>query len=613
MALAGGTCFANGSGKADGSACGGLQGTSVTRLLTPPRPLPPWVAGVIEETDPKLLPPGTLADGENFVPQKSPRLAARGGSRILLTLHDDTGPELTSVPGLFPKAATGAVAIGHSVGQSKHYGYALTSDMVLAGASEALSRSVFPATWNKATPARPVIANLFEKLYVADATLDFATRSPIAALDSAIGPAITVPTFAFVPGGAGARGLFAYCLEEYNNVLFIAGYGDEEVSTGDDPALVRHSYLGQAPDAAAGAGFDKNAYLTIGSKGDRVTAMKKGRGLLVITKANELYRVTGFGRAYPGWQYQVDGIHNTLGMGVENPLALEHAEGFWFGIGKQGPFRTDGYQVEPLVGPRQRTWAGISQLGASWVRYHPDRRLVLFGVHVTSGAPDATYPWVFMAWDCDRSVWQPNWKLAGTPRFFVAQAVASSAVTGPSAPPSAPVTSLVTAQDWTASWTNGDATAETEYWVQDLTGGGAWVLTQVLAPGVATFPDPGPRTNENAYYWRVRHRKSGVFSAYSATAEVFTLIAPPIWSPSCVAPGIARITVTPMNKFGTHILQHSVTGFGGWTTIDTRTTDTVYSVNDFTSPIQFYRVMTHNGTWPSPDSAWSDPRPPVGC
>lgn len=580
----------------------GLVGVTVTNLRANAIPIPPWLGGVVEETDPKLLRPGSLADGENFVPQRAPRLAARGGSRVMLTLKDDAGTpaELSHVLGCAPKAATGAVLIGWSSGTTKHYGYAVTSDMAYAGASEALSRTAFPASWNRATPSRPVVASLFEKLYVADATALYSARNPMAVIDAVVPPAISVPTFAFVAGGNAAQGLFCYCLEEYNNVLFIAGYGDEETGTGDDPALVRHSFLGQAPDAAAG--FDKDAYNTIGSKGDRVTAMKKGRGLLVIAKANELYRVTGAGRAYPGWQYQVEGVHNTLGVGVENPLALEHAEGYWFGIGKQGPFRTDGYEVDPLSGPRQRTWASIDQLGQAWVRYHPERRVVLFGVHIVAGAPDATYPWVTLVWDCERSVWQPNWKLAGTPRFFVAQAIATTTAQGPTAGPSAPNNSAVTTSSWSANWTNGDATAETEYWEQQQPSG-AWALLAVLAAGVASRNSTG--TNHTGYKWRVRHRKNGIYSPYTADLLVQTLISPPSISFLACLPGaVVNVRVT-QNSSGTCTVERSPHGLATWTSIGSfsGTSLDIQTSTAFTGGVDI-RAKTSDGAWSVPSSTF---------
>jgi hypothetical protein len=497
------------------------------RLAAAPVRLPPWVGGLVEDVaDPALTGPGTIAAGENLVPERAPQLATRGGSRILLTLHDDAGSpaELSHVLGLAPKAATGAVVIGWSSGTTKHYATAVTSDLALAGATEALSRTAFPASWNRATAARPVVASLFEQLYVCDAQPTYASRNPLVVITAAVPPVLSVPTFAFVAGGAGAAALFPYCVEEYNNHLFIAGYGDEEASAGDAPALVRHSFLGRDPGAADG--FDKDAYNTIGARGDRVTAMKKGQGLLLVAKANELYVVSGFGRAYPGWQFQVQGVQNTQGFGCENPLALEQAEGTWYGIGKPGPFRTDGVTVESLVGPRQRTWRGIDQLTQAWVRYHPERRLMLFGVHVAADAPDTTAPWVVLAWDLARNVWQPDWKLAGsTTRIFVAQSVATTTVLGPSASPTGPSTTLVTTATWRANWTNGDATAETEYWERE-TASGSWTLITTIAAGVSLY-DRLARVDHTSYQWRVRHVKGGQSSAYAADQTVLTVIDQP--------------------------------------------------------------------------------------
>src|SRR5437868_13232010 len=89
-----------------------------------------------------------------------------------------------------------------------------------------------------------------------------------------------------------------------------------------------------------------------------------------------------------------------------------------------------------------------------------------------------------------------------------------------------PNTTLITASSWRANWTNGDASAETEYWRQDLTGGGPWLLVAVVAAGTALYNDTG-RQDHNTYKWRVRHRKGGVVSAFFADQTVLTLIAAP--------------------------------------------------------------------------------------
>lgn len=588
----------------------GLVGIVMTRLEGQAIHLPPWVAGLIEDVDPKVLQPGTISEGENFVPDRAPRLAARGGSRIMLTLHDDAGSpaELSHVCGLFSRAGTGAVALGWSSGTTKHYAYSVTSDMAFAGASEALSRAALPANWNRASVARPVIASLFERLYVCDATEIYSSRNSLIEIDAGTPPGATEQTFAFV--GGTAQVMRPFCLEDYNNVLFVAGYGDEGVSASDDPALVRHSFLGQRPGSANG--FDKDAYNTIGAKGERITAMKKGRGLLLVAKANELHRITGFGKAYPGWQYQVEGVDNSLGFGVENPLALEYAEGLWFGIGKQGPFMTDGFEVTTIVGPRQRTWRGIDKLDKAFVRYHPERGLILFGVHIVSGAPDTTYPWVKLAWDIQRRVWQPNWRLTGNTRFFVMQAVATSAVQGPSAPPTGPNTTVVTFSSWRANWTNGDATAETEYWEREDTG--ASVLSALIGPGTALY-NASSRNGHQTYGWKVRHRKGGVYTDFTTEQVVQTDLAAPTVSHVCelVNTGfgggmmLTHVNVANPNKGSVTItLEKFITGV--WTVVKTWTGQPQGTVtyNAVGAPANGdYRARCTDAVWPNPNSAYS--------
>jgi hypothetical protein len=499
-----------------------------TNLRARPLRLPPPLRGVVESVDdPSLLQPGTLEDGENLTPERAPRLATRGGSRVMLTLTNDAGSPVavTSVLGCAAKAATGAVLISHSTATTKHYATAVTSDMAFAGANEAASRSAFGATWERATPARPVIASLFERLYVCDATVAYASRNPLAVIDAATPPGVSIPTYEFVAGGAGAASLRPYCIEEHANTLFVAGYGDEETGSGDDPALVRHSFLGRPPQDANG--FDKDAYAIVGADGDRVTGMKKGKGILLVAKANEFYRISGYGRAYPGWNFAIEPVSNTQGFGVENPLAFEHAEGWWFGIGKEGPFRTDGVSVESLRGPRQRTWAGIDKLDQAWVRYHPERRLVLFGVHAVSGAPDSTAPWKMLAWDLVRDVWQPDWFLSGPTRIFCVTPIASTAVAAPTAAPSGLSTTGVTTTGWTANWTNGDVTAETEISVRDVTAAGSWTVVAVAAAAATTYAVTG-KSLHNEYEWRARHRRGAVYSGYAGPLTAKTLLAAPI-------------------------------------------------------------------------------------
>ncbi len=355
----------------------------------------------------------------------------------------------------------------------------------------------------------------------------------------------------------------------------------------------------------------------IGSKGQRITALRKGRGILLIAKENEFHRVSGFGRAFAGWQYQVEPLENTQGLGIANPKALTFAEGFWWGIGAQGPLRTDGVTVESIVGPRRPSWRGIDNVADSWVAYHPERRLMLFGLHPTEAASgrSATYPWVVWAWDIQRSVWQPNHKYGAD--LFHASAIttttgsSSGASGGPSAAPSSPSTSAETVSGYQANWTNGDTTAQTEFWEKEGSGG-TWTLVTVVAANTALYAQTG-LTNHVEYFWRTRHTKSGIKSQWDVEAgtSAQTLIAVPGCTAVQVESGpVINVTLT-QNSDGTDLVVEQQIDSGGYTVWNTYASQPVGTfVVDGGSvdcdTVVDYKARSRDSGWPA-DGAYSTP------
>ena len=575
------------------------------RLTVRPRQVPGWVQGLVEAAEPGTLAPGTVASGENFVPTPAGRLRTRGGSRIMLTLKDDNGTpaELDHVCAIVPFTSVGGLIVGYSATENKHYAYRVTSDMDYSTGTEATSRhdmtAAPSATWDNATdPGRPVMAEVWEKMFIADAVTAIADRNEMLAIDSS--GTITSRTFQF--GAGAAAEIYPYCLEEYNGVLFIAGYGTEDAGDLDRPEYLRHSFLGKSPDAADG--FHKDAWAIIGSKGQRITALRKGRGLLLVAKENEFYRVSGFGRAYAGWQYQIEQVEDTQGLGITNPKALIFAEGFWWGVSAQGPVRTDGYQVQLLVGPMRPSWRGIDNVAEAWCAYHPERRLILFGLHPSASATgrSATWPWEVWAWDIERSVWQPNHQFGAD--LFHASAITTTTAEGPSAAPSSPVTSAETTSGYTASWTNGDATAQTEFWEKDPDTG-TWSLVTVIAAATATYARTG-RTNHKSYYWRVRHRKSGVTSAWDVEAGTIaqTLISAPGQVATQVGSSAQVKIVLTQNAGGTDLVVEFQTDGGGYSVWNTYPSwpageFTVYDTDPECGVNLDYRSRSKDAAWPA--------------
>lgn len=586
----------------------------MSRLRGRPLPIPTWVRGIMQDVDPGQTPLGALVDGENLVHLRAPRLATRGGSRVLLTLKDDQGvpAEVSHVPLLAPLSPPGAVVVSFADATDKHYVTALTADLAFSSGSEATSRTALPVNWNNTEAAanygtRPVGALLFEKLYLADARTDYANRKTFISVSGALPPAVAEPTFAF--GAGAAQVIRPYAIEEYNGVLFLAGYGSEDAGDADRPELLRHSFLGRAPDAVDG--FDPAAWEIVGAKGDRITAARKGRGLLLVAKANEFYRVSGFPRALPGWQFALDPVHNTQGLGIVNPHCLVYVEPYWYGLGRSGALRSDGFNLETLMGPRQRAWRSMNQIGNGWVAYHPERHVILFGLHPAEAVAgrSATYPWTVWVWDIERSVWAPDWKPGID--LFMSAAVVTETAQGPGAPPTGASTTNITTGSWRANWTNGDATASTEYWEQDVTAGGTWILKAVLDPGV-TFYDVTPRNDHTHYAWRVRHVKAGVHSSFTTNQTAQTLILPPTLSfLSCTGfAGTANMRWQTLARGTTTLtVQKSPAGMGSWTTIHTYLGDSQGATHDTvetTTPGGAdFRVKSSDAGWPTQDSTWN--------
>lgn len=465
----------------------------------------------------------TVDAAQNFFATGPGKLAVRGGSQV----KQSFGSAL-KVLYVRPFTPCGAFAVHHAdAPPSHHYGSRLTSDLAFFTGVEATSQVGLggAVNWTKNTPARPIGAELFEKMFLADGTVDYSVRGGLVAIDGAG----TITNVAFDFGG-GSEQLRPYVCEEYNNHLFVAGYESKTLGV-EAPALLRHSYLGVSPEAAGG--FDTLAYLIVGAKGQRITGLKKGRGLLLVAKANELYRVSGFGVAKPGWTFAIEQVENTQGLGVANPYALCYAggngdSGYWYGIGESGPFRSDGFSTESLVALRRRSWAKVTNLAYSWVCYHPDRDVVLFGVNQTPVpvGRSATYPTIAWVWDCQREVWISDIAMSADMHF--AHAVPTATVLGPIATPNTLAFTHASAGLTTvaATWVNGDATASTEIWVRSLAGGGS-VLWATAAAGATSATLTGLTAGLN-YKIKVRHVKSGVGSDFTAEADAYTKLPAPV-------------------------------------------------------------------------------------
>lgn len=491
-----------------------------------------WNSGILEGAEPSAgrdeagRTAGVVESSLNYVTVPSGRVAVRGGTSLRNTFHDASAVAIARMLTHWPFSPVGALITGWSSGEAKHYAWRLTELMEMFTGVEATSRidlTAAPSTaWDTDGPARPTLAELFEKMYLCDAQIDYTKRHTLLAIDGA--GTVEQPSFDFVGGSEALR---PYCLEEFGNVLFIAGYGDSV--NPDDSSLVRHSFLGKDP--AGVGGFDPLAYETVGAKGQRITGMRKGKNLMLIAKANELYRLSGAGRAREGWQYAVEAVTNSEGHGVVNPLALAFTDPYWFGVGLGGPFRTDGRDVERLDLPRRLSWKSVGNLDSAWVSYHPERNAMIFGMNRIPRPAGYTteYPYEFWAWSLDRECWMSDWR--NSMGIFYARAIHATSSLGPSSTPGDPTVdhSAATNTSIRFTFTPTDADALTEVWARDVDGGSYLKLvTLAAAPLVPLTYDLTGLSISKRYVVKLRHSKGGVRSDFTAEVQAYTrLEAPP--------------------------------------------------------------------------------------
>lgn len=529
----------------------------MTRILTPRTShVRGWVGPLVEDAEPdKIRGKGALDDGQNWTIGQNGLRVVRGGSQVVQTLSAVAGNAISDVLGGWPYAPAGACVIGHSAAASKHYAYGMTTDMAFVTGVEATSR--VDLGWNGATPGRPQAVELWEKLYVVDGR-ESVSRYRMAVLTYSGGVwTVANPTYDLDPSGGAAAGIQGYCVEAFAGVLLVASYDSETAA--DAPHILRQSVLSLDPSSAGG--FESTGYVILGAKGQRIQAMRSGRTICLVAKANELYAISGAGRALPGWQLQVQQIGGTKGAGCTNGQALDHALGTWYGVGQSGPWRSDGATVDPLLSPRKRSWDRLANLELAVVRYHPERQQVLFGFY-RPGLPAAYTQAVtdWWKWDIQREQWDLTDRYARS--FHQVQAITITPPL-PAVPPSSVVQSFsfgdfqwrnadiaITAYAW-AKFTAGDAFAQTEVWGKSPTG--SYALMETLPAGVSRFGIDCYALTSNSIgvpiMVKLRHLKGGVYSDYSAEFTLYPALPPPGVYPTVIS-GTAtlqpkRISVSP--------------------------------------------------------------------
>ena len=545
-------------------------------------------SGIYEDAEPTdayrkvgftLVPIGLMDSSANMVRTANSRFAVRGGSQTAVAMLDESGSALTQMLTMQRYSQDGALVVGYRDATQRH-----TLALYSADLATELARHDITA-WPAGPAAVPHAAELFEKMYLADATRQIGARQQLVSVD-ATGTMVAVAADL----GNGSEVLKPYTVAVYNNTLFISG---QDVGGLSAPAMVRHSFLGVSPDAAGN--FDSNAYETVGAAGEYITAMIPGRNVLLVAKENELYRISGFGRALAGWQFVTTPIENTDYVGAIAPKGICFAEGYWYGVSGVGPWRTDGINIEVLVRSRLRSWRQVTHLERAVVRYDPTRRLILFGL-VTGSATAINTIWLY---DMDAEQFISDWTLPAPANDVYA--LAQQGVIGPAAKPGVPTfqDDLATLTTVAGSVTLGDTSAPTEIWVDRNTG--VFVLDQTLPLGVSTFTIQG-LVNSTQYPVKARAVKNGQYTTFSAVGKAYTKLAPPILQAVQTASDTVTLTVEQQAGADSDL---SVTRSEGGLTLATFTTlpagsiETVTDTQVSVGNLYHYFATTTNAAWPA--------------
>jgi hypothetical protein len=309
--------------------------------------------------------------------------------------------------------------------------------------------------------------------------------------------------------GTGADNVYALGTIAFQAHLWVWGQGQGTVVADTyRPELLRFGGPnGGALDASG------NGSIAVGhrvrSALERVVGACVAGDVMYVGTTHSVWPIIGFGRDSWDKSKPLDDSYGFIG-----PKSSVGVNGVCYYWSPRGPMRVAGLsQPEPLWDRIPLTVLDVVDAEKTVAAFDRDTDLVKWfyrGTGVTANQLVCAYDIrrdVFVGPDTNVGIviGAANWIVPVT-------APNAAAASGPSGPPTTAVTSAVSASSATASWTNGDATAQTviEYRQQSTS---TWNAVTTVAAGVATVAITGLASGI-AYEWRATHLKNGQYSAY---------------------------------------------------------------------------------------------------
>ena len=495
----------------------------------------PFLNGVSEERNSSLDGTGYLRKARHIVYTGTGTTQAGKGSTVAITLMDDQGSpaEITSVCEVV-QFSDYVLVVGHSTVTDKAYLYKLDTALTgwdnLAGAFTASSTAtpLGTALWTSMT-ASPVVhvAEMLGQAYITctnaqdSATLNFPTKV-------FTGSAINTLA-ADLDASGGDEDIYALGCISFQAHSWFWGFGSGTVVANTyRPELLRFGGPNGGDLDASGAGSLAVGH-NVRSALERVVGACVAGEVMYVGTTHSVWPVIGFGRDSWDKSKPLDDSYGFIGPKVA--VAVNGVCYYW---SSRGPMRVGGLsQPEPLWDRIPSTVLDVvdpQRMVCAFDRDTDQVRWFYRGTGVTGNG-------LICAFDIRRDLFVgPDTSagiLVGAAGWVVPVATPTQAAAlGPAAAPTVAVTSDVSALAATASWTTGDATAETAVQVR-LQSASSWTSVSTVPAGTSTCRITG-LSSGSAYEWRAVHTKNGQLSSYlgpvaGSQFTTTTTLAPPTY------------------------------------------------------------------------------------
>jgi len=420
--------------------------------------------------------------------------------------------------------------------------------------------------WTSVTTApRPVLASIeggsatagVSRLYISD----YAQNQVTKIFDSDTSTISTLQTDLDDDGGL--ENVTFSLVHTFQYHLWGSGYLEASVSR---PEMLRFSRPGLIPENEPDVNNPYSAEWwtidnrSVGNRGEKLTTISSSRGGMVVFKDNEAYVL--FGYDADSWAIRQLGKSS----GAVGPYAAASTgDGWTFYWSNRGPCATDGEKIYDELSESVRKHVLEANVNDdAIVAFSPDDGLVYF-LYPKS---NASYPDHWLAFDKQRNLWsEGEWSAydGGTLLAAHGAMVPSTSLPTPAAGPSG-LTATADGDDTiNLAWTNGDTAfqTETEIYGRTSPASGASLIATVSS-GVASYEDTG-RSSITTYYYDVRHKRSGGYSAFAGEASAKTALAAvtSLVATRISTPGV-RLSMTNNENLADLLIYRKKTSEAGW-------------------------------------------------